>query len=181
MHDPKPPISEARKAIGQRLAEERVGLRMSQDDLASAVGKARRSVAAWEAGESMPNADDLAVLDQRGLDVLYVVTGKRGAVLTPDQQLLVSYTKALPPPAMEATLLQVKTLGAYASRPVGRLVDERGMFTEVQQSAVSVPDAATMTFNGDVHQAFGRDLVAETNIIQPVKKNAARAPRRPRD
>lgn len=135
----------------------------------------------------MPGADELALADMHGIDVTYVVTGKRGALLTAEQQMLVSYSKALPRPAMEATLLQVKTLGAYAARsPDLTLTDGAGNFVALElKGHAAIPEdetaRSTMTFHGDVQQAIGRDLVTQSNTIHTVKKSAARAPRKPRD
>lgn len=119
MRDESP--TPGRVAIGHRLAEERVAKRLNQDQLAEAVGKSRRSVAAWEAGDSMPDADSLAVVDRMGIDVLYVITGRRGGVLSEQQSLLVSYTKGMPDDALQVTLQSAKVLGQYAARDLPKL------------------------------------------------------------
>lgn len=64
----------------------------------------------------MPDADSLAVVDQMGIDVLYVITGRRGGILSEQQSLLVSYTKGMPDDALQVTLQSAKVLGQYATR-----------------------------------------------------------------
>ena len=159
-----PDTSKLRRDIGRRLAEERVGLKLNQDDLAQIVGKSRRSIAAWEAGEQTPDADALALADMHGLDVLFVVTGRRGAVLSESQQLLVSYTRNVPEKALDAVLVTARTIGAYAS---GREVEEAAPATD-QSSDGS--EAARMVFNAKVTHAAGRDINNNGNVVKTRKK-----------
>ena len=63
--------------IGDRLREERVRLDLSQVAFADACGVNRGTVAAWEKGEQTPTAAVLAVMEGLGLDVLYVIAGRR--------------------------------------------------------------------------------------------------------
>lgn len=67
---------EIRNIVGRRLKEEREKLAWPQAVLADVAGVSKRSVAAWESGESAPGADVLAVLSGKGVDVLYVLTGQ---------------------------------------------------------------------------------------------------------
>lgn len=68
---------EIRNLVGGRLKEEREKLVWSQAVLAEVASVSKRSVAAWEGGETAPGADALALLSLKGLDVLYVLTGQR--------------------------------------------------------------------------------------------------------
>ncbi len=66
-----------RSHIGERLRDERNSLKLSQVDLATALGVSRRSVIDWEKGAATPNAEVLAALADLGCDVLYVLIGTR--------------------------------------------------------------------------------------------------------
>jgi transcriptional regulator with XRE-family HTH domain len=157
----------ARAAIGERLAEARAERSMGQRELANAVGKSLRSVASWEAGESMPDADALAAADRVGIDVLYVITGRRGGQLSEQQSLLVSYTSGMPGRAMAATLMTAQVLGEYAVPGRDRPADDSS-------------GRATLNFHGDVTQAIGGNLTAQTNVLHAAEKTAARPQRAPR-
>lgn len=159
MRDESP--TPGRVAIGHRLAEERVAKRLNQDQLAEAVGKSRRSVAAWEAGDSMPDADSLAVADQMGIDVLYVITGRRGGVLSEQQSLLVSYTKGMPDEAMQVTLQSARVLGHYS---VG--VQQRSDPTVGTVAATQQGSKATFhqSFHDKVGQVIDGDMTIQGNL-----------------
>lgn len=159
-----PDTAKLRRDIGKRLAEERVGLKLNQDELGNIVGKSRRSIAAWEAGEQTPDADALALADMHGMDVLFVVTGRRGAVLSESQQLLVSYTKNVPKKALDAVLVTARTIGAYAA---GRELDEAAP-TAVQPADDS--QGARMVFNAKVTHAAGRDINNKGDVVKARKK-----------
>ncbi len=68
---------EIRVLIGSRLREERERLRFSQQAFAELGGVSMRAEQDWERGVSAPKADFLAVAVEHGVDVLYVLTGKR--------------------------------------------------------------------------------------------------------
>jgi len=65
--------------LGRRLKEERLRLSLSQLAMADACSVNRNTLAAWERGEQTPNAGALAVMDRLGLDVLYIVVGRRAS------------------------------------------------------------------------------------------------------
>jgi DNA-binding XRE family transcriptional regulator len=71
------PISELRRLIGQRVADERVRLGYTQVQLAEKLGMTRRGLAFWEGGYSTPNAEDLAQMLPLGFDIAFVLTGWR--------------------------------------------------------------------------------------------------------
>jgi transcriptional regulator with XRE-family HTH domain len=70
-------FSKLRVAIGARLREERERQGITQQSLAERFAVQRQAVVLYESGERAPVADQLAVLDQQGGDVTYVVTGRR--------------------------------------------------------------------------------------------------------
>jgi transcriptional regulator with XRE-family HTH domain len=109
-----------------RFREERERLGMTQGDVCELVNSTRRTVHSWEQGLSAPNATHLAVLRQRGFDVLYLLSGDRSEdfnqVLTAreaewlsfyrnfngsaaTQDLLLNFMRVTQPP-----VLQIKTV-----------------------------------------------------------------------
>lgn len=63
--------------IGQRLREQREGLGMSQPSFAALAGTTKQTLFSWESGKTAPDAAQLAALAAAGVDVLYVITGRR--------------------------------------------------------------------------------------------------------
>ncbi|WP_405119473.1 helix-turn-helix domain-containing protein [Pseudomonas leptonychotis] len=63
--------------INVRLKEERERLGFTQPDFAAAAGAAKRTLIEWEKGSTSPNAVQIAALSSVGVDVLYVLTGRR--------------------------------------------------------------------------------------------------------
>jgi transcriptional regulator with XRE-family HTH domain len=161
-----PPIDPLRRAIGQRLAEERVGLKLSQDEFAKAVGKSRRAVAAWEAGEQSPDALVLAQAADVGVDVLFVVTGRRGGLLSEPQQLLVSYTSGMDTLAVNAAVNAIRGFAAYAT-------DKPELLATPPHTDTPLPDygGAVMTFNAPVDHAAGRDIHVKAVTFRGTKKD----------
>lgn len=74
--------------IGARLAEERKRLGHSQTTLGTSAGVSKVTQFKYERDETSPTADYLARAGEMGVDVLYVVTGRRGKPLM---------TRTLPP------------------------------------------------------------------------------------
>lgn len=66
--------------IGDRLKAERERLGFSQTQFGLIGGVGKTTVIAWERGTASPNAAFLAAVAERGLDVLYVLTGSRSFV-----------------------------------------------------------------------------------------------------
>ncbi|SEA28752.1 helix-turn-helix transcriptional regulator [Marinobacterium iners] len=77
--------------LGSRLKQEREAQELSQPDLAQLVGTTRRTVIAWEKGDSSPTGVQLSSLAKNGFDVLYILTGERAGEpepLKPDESAL---------------------------------------------------------------------------------------------
>lgn len=68
--------------IGDRLKEERERLGFNQTDFAAKAGASKNSQYNYEKGERSPDATYLAAVAERGVDVLYVVTGERKPTTT---------------------------------------------------------------------------------------------------
>lgn len=63
--------------IGERLKEERSRLGFNQTDLATLGGVGKTTQINYEKGNGSPDAAYLAAVAEKGVDVLYVVTGER--------------------------------------------------------------------------------------------------------
>ena len=63
--------------VGKRLAEERKRLRLNQDAFAEQGGVKRAAQVNYEGGKRSPDTDYLERVAQIGVDVLYVITGRR--------------------------------------------------------------------------------------------------------
>lgn len=61
--------------IGERLKEERERLGFSQTEFAAVAGASKNSQYNYEKGERCPDAAYLAAVAEKGVDILYVVTG----------------------------------------------------------------------------------------------------------
>ena len=65
------------KEIGSRLKEERKSLGLSQQEFGAIGGVEANAQGKYESGERIPRSDYLAALGKKGVDVLYVISGKR--------------------------------------------------------------------------------------------------------
>ncbi|QNT25295.1 helix-turn-helix transcriptional regulator [Ralstonia solanacearum] len=81
---------------GDRLAEERNRLGLSQNEMAQKGGVSARTYAYYESGEREPGVGSLNAWHAIGADVLYIVNGEHSAnSLTPDEQALLTAYRAL--------------------------------------------------------------------------------------
>lgn len=69
------------KEIGRRLKQERRRMGLTLRKLAEIGGVTTAEQRHYELSEAMPEADYLAALANHGMDVVYVVTGKKQAVV----------------------------------------------------------------------------------------------------
>lgn len=63
--------------IGDRLKEERERLGFSQTEFSAVAGASKNSQYNYEKGDRSPDANYLAAVAEKGVDILYVVTGER--------------------------------------------------------------------------------------------------------
>lgn len=83
--------SENRSLIGARLREERERLGFSQPAFAAIGGASKGSQLSWEKGTATPNAEFLHEVARVGVDVLYVVTGRRNtADMVPEEEMVLA-------------------------------------------------------------------------------------------
>lgn len=63
--------------FGERLKEERKALGLSQQEFGSIGGVEANAQGRYESGERLPKSDYLMAIGQKGVDLLYVLTGHR--------------------------------------------------------------------------------------------------------
>jgi transcriptional regulator with XRE-family HTH domain len=71
-------------SIGNRLKEERARIGITQEKMALAGGIQKRAQARYEAGERCPDGHYLSLIAELGIDVNYVLTGRRTAANNED-------------------------------------------------------------------------------------------------
>ncbi|MGN8344368.1 helix-turn-helix domain-containing protein [Pseudomonas sp. SMV71] len=85
--------------IGDRLKEERERLGFNQTEFAAKAGASKNSQYNYEKGERSPDASYLAAVADQGVDVLYVVTGRRLSTdesqLSTDELEVVTHVRGL--------------------------------------------------------------------------------------
>ncbi|MCX7070790.1 MAG: helix-turn-helix transcriptional regulator [Gammaproteobacteria bacterium] len=85
-------------SIGSRLKEERGRLRLSQTALAEVGGVSKTTQVFYESDERVPDANYFAAVSERGMDVSYVITGRREADMaasTFNRQLMADILRAI--------------------------------------------------------------------------------------
>ncbi|WP_286976855.1 helix-turn-helix transcriptional regulator [Pseudomonas sp.] len=80
-------------AFGERLRVERERLGLKQEELGQFGGVNRNTQGKYEKGDRSPDASYLAAVYERGVDVLYVVTGAR--MLIPADSISIEESKLL--------------------------------------------------------------------------------------
>lgn len=106
----------ARVEIGRRLREERERLGLKQADFGQYGDWPVRTVYGWESGKATPKAEFFADVDPLGLDVSYIITGRRTSG---------RLSGAVPAPSESADAVAVPLLSATASMgPGSEAVDD---------------------------------------------------------
>ena len=111
--------------IGSRLRQERKRLGLSQREIGQLGGVAANAQGKYESGERVPKADYLAALASIGVDILYVLTGRRPTSV-----------------AMDDLVSRVASVGG----------EPAAMFVEVQQAVsqlVNTIEQLSSTYKGD--------------------------------
>ncbi|WP_086381999.1 helix-turn-helix domain-containing protein [Caballeronia sordidicola] len=65
------------ESIGARLLSERERIGLTQSRVCEITGVSRKTQFTYETGARLPDASYLAAIDAAGLDLLYIVTGRR--------------------------------------------------------------------------------------------------------
>ena len=101
-------------SIGDRLAEERTRLGLSQKALATLLGVSVKAVGRYERGENVPGGEVLAKLAEAGADVLYILTGERAPAptLSREEAALLDNYRHAPPEGKQA----LQTMGTALAK-----------------------------------------------------------------
>lgn len=81
--------------IGFRLKQERERLGLNQAEFGDIGGVRKNAQSNYELGERFPSAEYLERIAMRGADVLYIVTGRVGGVLSPEESTLLAGYRAM--------------------------------------------------------------------------------------
>lgn len=94
--------------IGDWLRDERKRLGLSQPAFAELAGTTKQTLFSWETGKTAPDAFQLAAFANAGVDVRYVITGRRDGpapvVLSAEEQTMVAYMRESTPQLRKAAL-----------------------------------------------------------------------------
>lgn len=87
-------------SLSRRFAQERKRLGLSQADIADAIGKTREMIGRYERGLAIPGGDVLMSLATIGMDVYYILLGRREdepsrEMLQPDEKALIHTYRSL--------------------------------------------------------------------------------------
>lgn len=118
--------------LSERLKAERERLGYSQTAFAELVGASKHTQINWEKGSSSPTADALSTWSDKGLDVLYVVAGKRDVVAVPRLAGKHSISGNAPAPVSDEDAIYVPLLSAAGSMgPGNELLTEDVILNDV--------------------------------------------------
>jgi len=106
--------------FGDRLKEERQRLGLNQSDFAAFAGVAKNSQLNYEKGERSPDAVYLTAVAEKGVDVLYVVTGNRtpikGEGLSMEEMQIIASYRTLPEADQAVALRTITALAELVAR-----------------------------------------------------------------
>ncbi len=126
--------AEKRTSIGARLKEERERLGFSQPAFAAIGGASKGSQISWEKGTATPNAEFLYEVARIGVDVLYVVTGRRdSADMAPEEQMVLAGYRQLDARGRAGVLALISGMQSPASASV-RVGGNVGQYFEGDQT-----------------------------------------------
>lgn len=131
--------------LGNRLREERDRVGMTQPVFAEAAGAKKRTLIDWEKGVSSPTATQLEALAAIGVDVLYVLTGRRAPAGN-------GYATAEPGPAGNLSLAELGLIKGW------RQLDAKGRQAVLAMIEALTQGAPGQVFNGPVENIAGRDV-----------------------
>lgn len=131
--------------LGNRLREERDRIGMTQPVFAEAAGAKKRTLIDWEKGVSSPTATQLEALAAIGVDVLYVLTGRRAPAGN-------GYATAEPGPAGNLSLAELGLITSW------RQLDAKGRQAVLAMMEALTQGAPGQVFNGPVENIAGRDV-----------------------
>lgn len=124
--------------VGKRLKEERKRLGLTQVQLGEACGFTKWGQVNFEADKNLPGGAYLIAADGLGIDVAYVLTGRR-STLAPDETVLLAAYRAAAAPARSTALAALAANTGPAAAP-------RNVFTENEIGQVYTGE---VTIEGD--------------------------------
>lgn len=118
----------------ERLREERKRLKLNQTQFAALAGTTKNSQLNYEKGNVCPSAEYLVAIAEAGVDVQYVLTGRRSGepvLTTEEKELLAAWQKASQ--AVRAAALAALQAGAEKEKPtrtirMGNVKNDGNMF-----------------------------------------------------
>ncbi|KAA0011173.1 helix-turn-helix domain-containing protein [Billgrantia pellis] len=130
-------------SIGSRLREERDRLGLTQTEIGDAAGVTKNTQRLYEMDQRSPKADYLAALDAAGVDVGYVLTGRRGGAPNLAAQRVTDGTPVSAANGPGPGLASVKLYDVEGAAGAGRSLEEErveGMlyFPEAQLEALGI-------------------------------------------
>jgi len=152
----------------ERLREERDRLGFSQEKFSAAGGVLKRAQIHYEKGERMPDASYLAAIAEIGVDVVYVLTGRRDdgvPALGASERVLIDSYRSCPSEARQNLLQTAVLLAAGVAPPTSKK-----------------PARSKVTVTADGGYAAGRDMTLRGNPkeLGSEKKANGRKPAGPR-
>lgn len=167
--------------ISLRLKEERIRLGQTQESFAEVAGAKRRTLIDWEKGVSSPTAVQLSALSTIGVDVQYVVTGRRhqGGIgessvhqavldavdlLSLDQkvdaaQLAKAVVKLIAKSAQEITPVAGQVISTNSGDGTQQNVIGSNVDNLTQIGTVTTGPGVQQSFHAPVGQVAGRDVI----------------------
>lgn len=110
--------------IGERLREERARLGLNQGDFAAVANVSKTTQFNYEKGERSPDAAYLEAVAAAGVDVLYVLTGRRAGLsetgLAEDESTLLNQYRAMP----DSDRATVRRMASALAETAGRYSTE---------------------------------------------------------
>lgn len=104
------------ETFGSRLREERMRITPKQGDFASLLGVRQSLLSEWEKDATNLKADHLAQLSDAGIDIQYVVTGRRGGELLGEREsILLDAFRSLDALSQGAVLLSTTKMAQYVT------------------------------------------------------------------
>ncbi len=129
----------------ERLIEERKRVALSQSAFGEAGGVQKRAQINYEKGERQPDAAYLERLAAIGVDVLYVLTGRRAPAGN-------GYAAAEPGPVGDLSLPELGLIKGW------RQLDAKGRQAVLAMIEALTQGAPSQVFNGPVENLAGRDV-----------------------
>lgn len=104
--------------VGDRLRGERRRLGLNQSEMGEKGGVSRNSQVAYESGKTPFNSEYLSAILEQGVDIAYVLTGRRTQLLLDDEASeLLGHFAAMSPDNRKALLQVAGSMAPPASRP----------------------------------------------------------------